>query len=53
MCAAQTFRVNVFVLLSVNPTLTRVEGNVTSDVDVENADESVAFSLLIQHNHDP
>jgi hypothetical protein len=39
------FRVRALTRLIVSPTLSRVEGNITNDSDVENSDESVAFSV--------
>jgi hypothetical protein len=39
--------------LRISQTQSRVEANITNDPNVENADESVAFSVLIEHKKNP
>ena len=48
-----TFELRSLTRLQISPTESRVEGNISSDDDVENADESVAFSVLISHKKNP
>lgn len=43
------FRVRSLIPLAVSATQSRIEANITNDYDIENADESVAFSVLITH----
>jgi hypothetical protein len=50
---ARSFQIRSLTRLPVSATQSRVEGNITDDADVENADESVAFSLLIHHKLNP
>jgi hypothetical protein len=45
-----TFQIRSLTRQPVSPTQSRVEANITNDVDVENADESVAFSVMVRHN---
>jgi hypothetical protein len=48
------FQMGSLTHLPISATQSRVEANITSDPDdVENADESVAFSVLIHHNKNP
>ena len=47
------FRIRALTRVPVSPTLSRVEGNITNDSDVENSDESVAFSVLVRHHKEP
>jgi len=47
------FELRSLTRLRISPTQSRVEGNITNDPDVENADESVAFSVLIEHKKNP
>lgn len=47
MCSL--FQVRSLTNLPVTETRSRVEVNISSDSDVEDADESVAFSILIDH----
>ena len=53
MKAAPLFELRSLTRLRISPTQSRVEGNISSDADVENADESVAFSVLIEHRKNP
>lgn len=47
------FQIRALTRVAVSPMLSRVEGNITNDTDVENSDESVAFSVLVQHKKQP
>jgi hypothetical protein len=49
MKATPAFELRSLTRRRISPTQSRVEANITNDPDVENADESVAFSLLIHH----
>jgi hypothetical protein len=49
MKATPTFSMRSLTRLPVSLTLSRIEVNISSNADVENSDESVAFSLLVQH----
>jgi hypothetical protein len=53
MKATPAFELRSLTRLRISPTQSRVEANITNDPDVENADESVAFSLLIHHKKNP
>jgi hypothetical protein len=53
MKRAPKFQIRSLTRLPVSATHSRVEVNITDDADVENADESVAFSVLISHKANP
>jgi hypothetical protein len=52
MSVASRFQFRSWVRLRVMATQSQVEGNITNNPDVDNAEESIAFSLLIQHSKD-
>jgi len=49
MKAIPIFHIRSVTRLPVSATQSRIEVNISSHADVENSDESLAFSLLIQH----
>ena len=49
MKAIPLFLIRSAVHLSVSATQSRIEVSISSDPDVESSDESLAFSVLIQH----
>jgi hypothetical protein len=54
MSAVKTnFQMQSLTCLPVSASQSRVETNITDDPDVENADESVAFSVLVHHKKNP
>ena len=53
MRAIPLFELRSLTCLPISPTQSRVEANITSDADVEHSDESVAFSVLIEHKKNP
>jgi hypothetical protein len=53
MKGTPAFELRSLTRLPISPTQSRVETNITSDPDVEHADESVAFSVLIEHKKNP
>jgi hypothetical protein len=53
MKPAPTFQIRALTQLPLSPTQSRVEANVSDNADAENADESVAFSVLIRHGDNP
>jgi hypothetical protein len=50
MPVTSRFQFRSWVRLRIGATQSQIEANITKDPDVENADESIAFSLLIQHS---
>jgi hypothetical protein len=47
------FQIRALTRIAISPTLSRVEGNITNDSDVERSDESLAFSVLVMHQQQP
>jgi len=53
MNATPIFHVRSLTRLRVSATQSRIEVNISNDADVENSDESLAFSVLIHHQRNP
>jgi hypothetical protein len=53
MDATIIFHVRSLTRLRVSATQSRIEVNISSDADVENSDESLAFSVLVHHQRNP
>jgi hypothetical protein len=53
MKRAPTFHIRSLTHLPLSPTQSRVEANIADNADAENADESVAFSVLVRHGDKP
>jgi hypothetical protein len=47
------FQIRSVTCLPISTTQSRVELSITDNTDVDNSDESIAFSLLIRHNVNP
>src|ERR1700680_1737156 len=53
MKVTPTFNVRALTRLPISTTQSRVEVSITDNTDVQNSDESIAFSVLIQHKANP
>jgi hypothetical protein len=53
MKVTPTFNVWALTRLPISTTQSRVEVSITDNTDVQNSDESIAFSVLIQHKANP